>query len=601
MGKDPKTFKTLDELMKSVDNGEFVIPNFQRGYEWTPSMVTDLLVSVIQEYYTGLLLFWEPDPKVFREEKWDPLWGVEPAINPTLAILDGQQRLASLYYAIYGPLRKFPTRDSFYVFFLDLKKYLEGNFEEAIFYRFFANYIKLKNLRERKEEWIASGVLPLRILSDRKYVDSKEFSEWLRDYTKKLMKNPADTIEYDKIRDEIRDAVYKILNSEFVTHTLGKERELPDICSIFAKINQKGMKLSTFDLINAFLYPKQISLRKIWESLDNEPLKNVDSNMNEYLLKLMSLYKQEYCSSKYLFYLIPGYKAKKKNENGQVSELVLIERGDQFLELWNDACKYASKAIEKIMNVGKNDFGAIKYDFIPNTTIIPVMGALLLAYERQYQATISEKEFNDILFRWYWSAVVSGDYSGSSDSVMSEDFRDIKSWFSKKDISVIRRINKVTTDSVDGLDLKRSEKGSTLYNCLLCLIALNNAEDFYTTRILDTGTYTESRIHDHHIFPKKGQGYSPEKTKKFSQTQDSVLNRTLLLDATNEDIKAKRPSQYLKEVLSKLNGDTGKLRTLMERHLISEAALDCMWKDNYDEFIEEIEKTMKQRLTRLLQ
>jgi hypothetical protein len=38
----------------------------------------------------------------------------------------------------------------------------------------------------------------------------------------------------------------------------------------------------------------------------------------------------------------------------------------------------------------------------------------------------------------------------------------------------------------------------------------------------------------------------------------------------------------------------------MDRHFISEKALDCMWKDNYDEFIEERETIMKERLTKLL-
>jgi len=38
--------------------------------------------------------------KVREEEKWDPLWGAEKADKPSFAILDEQQRLASLYYAI---------------------------------------------------------------------------------------------------------------------------------------------------------------------------------------------------------------------------------------------------------------------------------------------------------------------------------------------------------------------------------------------------------------------------------------------------------------------------------------------------------------------
>jgi len=45
-------------------------------------------------------LFWQLPFKVREEEKWDPLWGAEKADKPSFAILDEQQRLASLYYAI---------------------------------------------------------------------------------------------------------------------------------------------------------------------------------------------------------------------------------------------------------------------------------------------------------------------------------------------------------------------------------------------------------------------------------------------------------------------------------------------------------------------
>lgn len=600
MVKDPEPRKLLGDLLRSVDEGEFVIPHFQRGFEWTPGMVSDLLVSIIQDYFTGLVLFWEFEPALFKKEKWDQLWGTHTAEIPTLAILDGQQRLASLYYALYGPAKKFPTRDSYYTFYIDLRKYLQGDYEECIYYRYYSNYVPVEKIKNDRDKWIEECVLPLRIISDRKYIDSNEFNEWTRGYARKLAKDSKDMNEYDALRDAVKGAAYKILDYEVLTHTLGKDRELPDICGIFAKINQKGMKLSTFDLMNAFLYPKDISLRKNWDAFENEDLKKADSNMNEYLLKLISLYKQGYCSSKYIYYLIPDYKIKKRDEEGKFTELVLVNSKDEFVKLWNDACEYAGDALERIMNIGKNDFGAVKSDFIPNTTIIPVIGAIMLFYDKNYTKAISKEEFDNMLNKWYWSAVISGDYSGSSDSVMSEDFRDITTWFEKKDISKIRRINKVNEQFVKGLNLRTYDKGSTLYNCLLCSIALNKAEDFYTTRTLDTGSFREERIHDHHIFPKKAEGYPKETTKDFSTYHDSILNRTLLLDETNHSIEASRPSQYLEEIKKVTGGDRTKLKSLMEKHLISNDALEFMEKDNFDNFIVEREKTMKQKLLSFL-
>jgi len=132
------------------------------------------------------------------------------------------------------------------------------------------------------------------------------------------------------------------------------------------------------------------------------------------------------------------------------------------------------------------------------------------------------------------------------------------------------------------------------------LIALNKAEDFYTVRVLDTDTYKEEKIHDHHIFPKNATGYSIESTKKFKRTKDSILNRTLLLDETKESIRAKKPSEYLERIRSGIKGSTSKVKVLMEKHLISDEALNCMKQDNYDKFIEEREKTIKEKLANLV-
>ena len=49
----------IEDLLKNVHNGSFVIPYFQRSFEWWPSMVCDLVESILQKYYTGLILLWE--------------------------------------------------------------------------------------------------------------------------------------------------------------------------------------------------------------------------------------------------------------------------------------------------------------------------------------------------------------------------------------------------------------------------------------------------------------------------------------------------------------------------------------------------------------
>ena len=587
MSVDPSYVKSVDDLLRGIENGEYAIPLFQRKFEWQPQMVSELIVSILQDYYTGLLLFWEL-PDEFSMGEWDPICGAIKPEKPSIMVLDGQQRLSSLYYAIYSPEKKFPNRNTYYRFFIDIARYLEGDYEEAVYYEYSRRYMSLQEIKDRKETWIENNRFPLSLLQDRKFLNS-EFNEWLTSYTKNFV-DPEEIESFLETRDKIAK-IRNILDYGFITHTLGKERELPDICEIFARINQKGMRLSTFDLMNAFLFPRGIHLREIWEQNDRLEIKRIHPKMGEYLLKTVSLYKQDYCSSKYIYYLVPGHQIKKRDEQKKVA---IVKDKEEFMELWNKSYRYTAKAVERIKNTGKNDFGAIKDIFIPNTTMIPVMAAILWTYDELGTNKISERKFNETLSRWFWSAVVLESYSGSSDSIMSEDYRDFKKWFDKKDESVIRRIRNISPERIDKLDFRNIKMGSALYKGIMCLLALNGVRDFFTGRTIDTGTYRAEKVHDHHIFPKNIKNL-PE-SSLFKSTRDCILNKTLILDETNEKINHRRPSEYLR----KIDLDESQVKEVMNTHFISERARQYLLNDDYDNFILERERTIKERLKELL-
>ena len=382
----------------------------------------------------------------------------------------------------------------------------------------------------------------------------------------------------------------RILNYAFVFYPLSSNRRLPDICNIFARVNAKGMKLSLFDLMNAFLYSKGVKLRKdLWENLDNQILKDVDSNMGEYLLKLISLFKQNYCSSKYIYNLIPGEKTTRKDKDRKRYEEILVKNAEKFKDLWQQSCKYAEKSRKIIMNVGDGDFGAIKREFIPNTPIIPVLGAILW----EYKGDIDDINFKDILKKWYWSAVFSEDYSGSSDTVMAKDFRDWKEWINNR--KNIERINRINQEFIKELDLKTVKRGSARYNAIICILALNNAKDFYKSQIVGMGDYASEKINDHHIFPKQAKELNPEKSKTFNNFKDFIVNRTLLLDETNNKIKNKKPSQYIAEMIGKYENEE-KVKSILQGHLITEKAFEYMKEDDFDNFIVEREEAIKKHI-----
>ncbi len=185
MAENPGTEK-VEDLLRNVHDGSYVIPYFQRGFEWQPRMVCELFESILQNYYTGLLLFWELNPEDSQQEIWDPIWGAKLDKIPKKAVLDGQQRLASLYYAIYNPKKLFPNRYSYYVFFMNLNKILNDEYDESVTYKYYSNYQSWESIKKNKNSWAETGIVPISLLfaedpinSNQKYIYSKEFEEWL--------------------------------------------------------------------------------------------------------------------------------------------------------------------------------------------------------------------------------------------------------------------------------------------------------------------------------------------------------------------------------------------------------------------------------------
>ncbi len=586
--------KKVQKLLEGVQEGSYVIPHFQRDFEWQPGMVCDLIESILQDYFSGLLLFWELDQGETDLSRWDPVWGADKK-KPKWAILDGQQRMASLYYSLFNPNKTFPKRKTYYTFYLDLIKVLNGDFEDSVSYRYSKTHQPWESLEKKKSSWISDGKIPLPVLTandpkDKRkdYLNSKDFENWINNF----LDTNKTKLNTEKSTFDVHRLLTKITSYEFVFFTLSSNREVYDVCNIFAKINQKGMRLSTFDLMNAFLYPKGVELRKtLWENLDNESLKQVDGKMSEYLLKAISLFKQNYCSSKYIYNLIPGPRVSKL-EGGKRVEVILVDDGDAFTKLWINACKYSEKAREKIMNTGPKDFGAIKHNFIPNTTIVPVLGAILW----KYKGDPDSDAFNKMLQKWYWSSVGSERYSGSSDSVMAKDVRD---WIEHLTNSTKIDLDSRVKTSIDNLDLKNTSKGSARYNAILCLIALKGARDFYSGRIVGSGDFTDQNINDHHIFPSQVRGLELDKSKLFNDYKNSIVNRTLILDQTNIKIQNKKPSVYVGELRSKL-GNEKTVKKVMETHLINENAYEFMKIDDFDNFIKEREKTIENYVKTIL-
>jgi hypothetical protein len=131
--------ETLLALIRSVYDGLVVVPRFQRPFVWKREDIEEVLASVLQGYFIGTFLMLDTPAKkpMFPYTTVEGVKQIEgttrPSHNATVRlVLDGQQRITSLFYALYGP--DIPLKGSKYPhkFFLRLDYALAGDLDEAV-------------------------------------------------------------------------------------------------------------------------------------------------------------------------------------------------------------------------------------------------------------------------------------------------------------------------------------------------------------------------------------------------------------------------------------------------------------------------------------
>ena len=98
------SFKSNDtnifDILKDIYDGKNQLPDFQRGWVWDDNRIISLIASISNNYPVGALMFLEygGDDVLF---KFRPFTGVSIDIKPDILVLDGQQRLTSIFSAMY--------------------------------------------------------------------------------------------------------------------------------------------------------------------------------------------------------------------------------------------------------------------------------------------------------------------------------------------------------------------------------------------------------------------------------------------------------------------------------------------------------------------
>ncbi len=570
----------LSKLLSELRDGSFVIPDFQREFEWNAWDVNDLMRSIFQDYYIGTLLLWKSTDANIKVLNCEPIRGYKDKIRPRHIVLDGQQRLTAMYIAFFNPDMPFPKRKRRAAFYINVEKFMDGFHDEAFHYDMKVNQSYLVNAEQQFEDM----VFPLSLIGKDHYA-ALDWVRFCKEYWEKQKENEecehsdeviASCIEHaDGFDKVLRD----ILNSYYITFIeLDKDIDIVKVCEIFTKINSKGVELDIFDLLNALLRKDDIFLKQLWRDNEDKIEFTQDGRLKTYVLQIMSIIKQNYCSPKYLYYLVPNAKRVVKEDGVNVVKHLITSK-QEFESLWQIAFDAMQKGISVISN--SNEYGAIKSRFLPYHTILPIFSALLYHIDNtDYKNKIDAKRK---LKLWYWSNIFLKNYSSSTESKSAKDFIQMQSWFTDEDAAP-EIVSEFKRDFRNINFINQKSQSSAQYNAILNLIILNDARDWYT---FDLPDYSE--LDDHHIVPNSWG------KKNGIELINSIANRTLLTSDTNRHIlRKKMPHQYIRLMFDE-KGEQ-QTREILHRHFLSDKAIDILLKEDFgvedfNEFLQERQKT----------
>ena len=334
---------------------------------------------------------------------------------------------------------------------------------------------------------------------------------------------------------------------------------------------------------------KGLQLKHLWR--DAAPkLAFVDTErMNVYILQVMSILSQAYCSPKYLYYLLPGQEKKVRESDGSLRSEVLVSDIETFKQRWHEAVDALSRAIDRLRH--PQMYGAISSHYLPYVSILPAFAASLASVE----ALPADRRLdaNRKLQHWYWASVFMNRYSGAVESTSARDFLDLKSWFldDGAEPSLIADFK----TRFRTLDLHREiKRGSSVYNGIFNLLVLNGARDWISGTALQYGD-----LDDHHIVPK-----SWATDRRLDTSIDTILNRTPLTADTNRKvINGQLPNKYLPKLVAASSEAT--VRATLETHFISPAAFDILHRNpfeaaDFEAFVAERQRTLREAIEHLL-
>ena len=485
------------------------MPEFQRGYVWTRSDVRKLMYSLYRDYPVGSLLIWDTatDPDIIRGDG-------TPSSGTVSLILDGQQRMTSLFGVIRGKAPQFFDGDA------SAFTNLYFNIDEETFE--FYSQQKMKGDRA----WVSvSEVIP----------DSGAF------FTKVIAQRPDDMQYYAEAMTKL-NKLSSIKDRDMPVQVVaGEDKTIDVVVEIFNNVNSGGTKLSKGDLALAKICAQWPDMRAEMKAILARLGKKGFWFKQDWLLRCLTVH----LTRKAYFSELDGV------------SIADVKNGLKEVENYIGTCL---DHISSRLGLDHDRVLGSHYAIVLMVGYLSMKGGKLS----------SAAEWDKLLF-WYVHAFLWGRYAGSTESVLSQDLRVLED--GKGVDGLIELIHQNRADlTLRPQDFWGWSKGARFYPLLYMITRVNHARDWGTGIELSQSLLGKnSSLQVHHIFPKHVL-YSAGKTKSMV---NALANYAFLTQQTNLDISDQKPEDYFPIYMEKCPGAIESHCVPTASHLLTIDAYDA--------------------------
>ena len=481
----------ISALLDNIDSGFIALPEFQRGYVWNRDQVRGLMEALYRRHPVGSLLVWATEPDRARHRG-----DAEPAGGIFKLLLDGQQRLTSLYGIVRGAPPAF--FDGNPEMLADLRFHLEA--EEFSFY----SPVKMRD----DPLWIdVTGLL-------------RGGMSGLGETINEIQSRSFDSARLADFIGRLTQLVGILDIDLHVEEVTGADKTVEIVVDIFNRVNSGGTKLSKGDLALAKICAEWPEARsEMRKTLARWADAGFDFNL-DWLLRNVNT-------------LLTG-------------EAKFVHLHDAEPSVVREGLSRAIRHIDHLLNLIGSRLGLDHDRVLFGRFALPV----LVSYLDRRSGQLSARERDRMLF-WFVQAAMWGRFSGSTETVIDQDLRAIEEVDGGLDrlVEQLRLWHgglRVEPGHFAGWSL-----GARFYPVLYMLTRVGDARDWGDGIALKADLLGRmSKLEIHHIFPRAQLYQSGYRRPEVN----AVANFCFLTKSTNLSIGAEAPEIYLPEVEKKYPG-----------------------------------------------